>query len=258
MRKFRVEELSYFWPRFPIDFSAPVHHVLVRCSTTFHYKASSCHTQQNVFTVVQNVPTSVYCATSGGYPPPGVSVFLGSRDITDMFQTSSLDSVLRGSRGLRQMIYMTNLSTDSMSLKSTDDGILLRCSATVPGLAPTHADVIIRVNCESLNEMLTVSNASEWRYSCIMSAAICSLLVFNSTESQYLLALVTTNSMVSKFHPSSPDKCSLFNRMKLLYNIVCLIYHLYNAYCHVCLLVLFPLKCPKFPLIRWIERQNDT
>jgi len=90
----------------------------------------------------------------GGYPPPGVAVFVGSSDVSDMFYVSSLYAVLQGSRGLRRMTYKTNVSTDNLSLTADDDGRIIRCAASVSGLAPADINVTVRVHCKLINKHL--------------------------------------------------------------------------------------------------------
>lgn len=132
---------------------APIRHVAFHCKDepTAETVTSSrpCDQDQGHLVVIDDVAVSLHCLVIGGYPPPTVSVYVGNDDVTKQFVMTSRDSALEGSRGLRQMIYSTKMSTDSLTFRSYDDGTVLRCVVNVPGLSPTYSQTTVRVLCKT-------------------------------------------------------------------------------------------------------------
>jgi hypothetical protein len=94
------------------------------------------------------VPGRIRCASVGGYPPPELSVFLGDRDVTDQFSPTRTTASLHGTRGLRLMVHETERSTDRLAVSADDDGLTMRCVASVAGLGSNSSAVLVAVRCE--------------------------------------------------------------------------------------------------------------
>jgi hypothetical protein len=99
-------------------------------------------------TFVESVADRLRCVSVGGYPPPELSVFLGDRDITDQFSTTRTSATLHGARGLRLMVHESERMADRLSVGADDDGLTLRCVATVAGLGSNSTAILVSVRCK--------------------------------------------------------------------------------------------------------------
>jgi len=111
--------------------------------------ASSFPSESNTYslTYIEDMPTSVSCISRGGYPPPVMTLIVGSRDVTELF-TLKYNSTLIGQHGLRLIEYVTTSWTERMIVTSDDDGSDVTCLVTVPGLAPTTLRSRVVVHCK--------------------------------------------------------------------------------------------------------------
>lgn len=95
----------------------------------------------------ENHASAVYCTARGGYPPPVLEIYVGSRDVTSaFFLTQRVD--LSGPLGLRVMTYRTERSTKDFIPGAEDDGQRLKCIAAVPGLKTSSAYLLLTVDCK--------------------------------------------------------------------------------------------------------------
>ena len=99
--------------------------------------------------LVDGRPSTLRCVAFGGYPPPKVELYVGRRDITDAFEFASNVS-LTGRRGLRQMVYRSELWTYSYLPDADDDQAPLKCLATVSGEKSYIETVLLSIDCKSL------------------------------------------------------------------------------------------------------------
>ena len=118
--------------------------ILYTDNATYRSPSSSA----KVISFVKGVPQAVGCVTRGGYPPPQVTLYLDDLEVTDQFALDQASS-LEGVRGLRLMKNQVLLWTGDMVVETGDDGRLLWCHVTVPGMAPKSTSAIVAVNCES-------------------------------------------------------------------------------------------------------------
>ena len=135
--------------------TAQVHLVYIDCNHSNHTTESCSREdapakdQDDVITVRERIPFSLYCSVIGGNPTPGVAVYVGSDDVTKIFRVSSRDQVVEGVRGLRKMIRETQMtSSKPLTLSDEHDYSVIRCAANIPGMAPSYADVRLRVLCK--------------------------------------------------------------------------------------------------------------
>ena len=97
--------------------------------------------------MVEDKPSTVTCISIGGYPPPDVVIYVGDRNITSQFSLKHSPE-LHGVKGLKVMVYRTERWTSRFTPTAKDDGMPLKCVATVAGLAPNISQTQIEVNCE--------------------------------------------------------------------------------------------------------------
>jgi len=88
------------------------------------------------------------CAAFGGYPPPSLELYIGSRDVTGEFEYSNVVRRLGESVGLRQLVYRTDRRSGEFMPTATDDEQKLKCIATVAGLKPYAIFVQLAVDCK--------------------------------------------------------------------------------------------------------------
>ena len=96
---------------------------------------------------IEGRPSTVRCVSIGGYPPPDMDVQLGSHKLTSEFNVRH-SATLRGSPGLRQMVYRTERWTYSFLAEARDDGDSLSCTVMVPGLKSNTSYVDMHVRCK--------------------------------------------------------------------------------------------------------------
>ena len=100
--------------------------------------------------MVEDQPGPLRCVAVGGYPPPTVTLYVGGRDVSDEFQYSRSESLTRsGVRGLRRIVVRSERWKNELDVAADDDGTLVKCLATVPGLKPTVDLIQLHVDCES-------------------------------------------------------------------------------------------------------------
>lgn len=100
--------------------------------------------QPTVLTYVESSSGVLRCVALGGYPPPDVTLRLGSRDVTAQFGLS-YSTHLTGERGLRVMRYVTERWSHRFAAHAHDDGRQATCSASVSGLATRTKAVLVTV-----------------------------------------------------------------------------------------------------------------
>ena len=125
-------------------FSAPVEDIVLN--------KDNCTDNCEVYTrghlsFTEHQPSQLQCVATGGNPPPDIQIFIDDFDITYRFKSETYTR-MQGSHGLRIMHSSVHTRTDNMILTPEDDGKVLRCKATVPGLPSNVTVTIIRVNCE--------------------------------------------------------------------------------------------------------------
>lgn len=94
------------------------------------------------------------CVSTGGYPPPKLTLTLGSLDLVDM-SSFSYWSELTGQRGLRIMDVTSERTAADTILTVEDDGAELKCVVEIPGLPPVSVTTVSLVF-----RMLTYLNSS--------------------------------------------------------------------------------------------------
>jgi len=104
---------------------------------------------------MEHQPGLLRCVALGGSPPPDIELKVGQQDITSTL-TMSRSPTLSRERGLRLVYYTTEMSTDRLQLTADDDGALLQCVVTVPGLPSnvTTAHIIVHCMTDRLNVLL--------------------------------------------------------------------------------------------------------
>ena len=93
------------------------------------------------------IATGITCISYGGYPAPTMSVLLGSRNVTQHFLPISVKLQMQGDRGFRRFTFKSNLVSESLIIRSSDDGQPLTCQASVRGLDAVRVVKIIHVRC---------------------------------------------------------------------------------------------------------------
>ena len=116
----------------------------------------------NLFTpfslhLVENRPTLVRCIAFGGYPPPAIDVYIGSRNLSSMFLLKHEHQLMGGIRGLRSVIYRTERWTTELIpvLEYNED--LLKCIASVENMKPTVDRTRLNIDCESFHRFKKTS-----------------------------------------------------------------------------------------------------
>lgn len=98
----------------------------------------------------------IECIAVGGNPPPSITVRLGRRDITDLFVTSRNATLLGNQRAMRTVRHYVRSSArgdsqpssgSQLVVRATDDGLIVRCDATISGLEPVSAGARLAVHC---------------------------------------------------------------------------------------------------------------
>jgi len=97
--------------------------------------------------MVENRPTSIHCAAFGGYPPPSLELYIGSRDVTGEFRYSNSVTLEGEHAGLRHIVYRTDRRSDEFNGRWTDDETKLKCMATVNELKPYTISTQLIVDC---------------------------------------------------------------------------------------------------------------
>jgi len=97
---------------------------------------------------VKSLAALVVCSVYGGYPPPSVSLCLGPVDITGLFDEPTRLVQVTGVQGLRQALYQTHVSTDSLVLGYSQRQLEFRCEATVPGLPAVSLRLTTLLQCK--------------------------------------------------------------------------------------------------------------
>ena len=152
-----------------ISLSAPVSSVVISAAegvlqanshskpsetSTTRQTTSAAHSSQNTryFRLVADRPHVMKCIVIGGYPPPHVDIFIGNRTISRDFQLHSRSSIVSGKRGLRLMTHQIEATTDNFRVQPRDHFQPLICVATGPGPKPVYDEVLLRVECQLINE----------------------------------------------------------------------------------------------------------
>lgn len=104
-------------------------------------------TSSRMIRVVENQPSSLRCVAIGGYPPPSVDIYIGSRDVTGDFRFSHV-AAMAGQLGLRTISYRTERWSDRFAVGAESDTLKVKCVATVPGLRPYVEAIRLNVECE--------------------------------------------------------------------------------------------------------------
>lgn len=108
------------------------------------------HQQQTQLVFVESESSIVVCSVRGGYPPPSISLYVGPLDITALFDEPIRLVQVSGVRGLRQVVYQTEVATDRLVLKYSHSQFEFRCDVTVPGLPARSLYIPILVQCKHL------------------------------------------------------------------------------------------------------------
>ncbi|ESO09242.1 hypothetical protein HELRODRAFT_190438 [Helobdella robusta] len=116
--------------------------------TTLSSSSSSSSTHiKNIqpITLVENIPSTVVCTASGGYPLPDITVQIAKEDRTNEFLFHHIVALI-GSKSMRKVQITSYRWKEGFVVGRQDAGKLLTCVATVPGLKPLVLSVVIRVH----------------------------------------------------------------------------------------------------------------
>ena len=115
-------------------------------------------TSVNAIRMVESQPRPLRCVAVGGYPPPSVSLYVGSRDVSADFNFRRSVALTRsGMPGLRRITVRSERWKNELDVAADDDNTLVKCVATVPGLKPTVQLIQLHVDCESPLVSLSLS-----------------------------------------------------------------------------------------------------
>ena len=140
-------------------FPVPVHSVTVTVSTI---DIRSNRTGSRSVRLVENHPKGIRCLAVGGYPPPKLDIFAGTRELTSEFLYRN-GVTMTGKKGFRLVTYTVERWTYGFRPKADDDQARLKCVATVRGLKPVTDHVILDVDCELKTSYLTPRGVG-WKY----------------------------------------------------------------------------------------------
>ena len=101
-----------------------------------------------VLRTVESRARRLGCVAVGGYPPPGVQLYVGTRDVTSQFAFSNSVSLASGVQGLRHVSVQSERWNGEFEVAADDDGSVVKCVATVPGLRPTVQRIQLHVDCK--------------------------------------------------------------------------------------------------------------
>ncbi|ELT89963.1 hypothetical protein CAPTEDRAFT_191938 [Capitella teleta] len=93
----------------------------------------------------ESVPSTLQCVSHGGYPAPRVELFIGRRNITNLFKVTE-HTKLRGRVGLRSMDVFLEATTYNFIPSAEDDGERLKCKVSVDGLGSNATIVKLHVD----------------------------------------------------------------------------------------------------------------
>lgn len=96
---------------------------------------------------VENMPSTVSCRATGGYPPPDLTIHIDKSDVTDEFSLQHRISY-SGKKSLRRLIFTSWRMKHGAMMKRSDDGRRITCVATVPGLQSNSTSAIVTVHRE--------------------------------------------------------------------------------------------------------------
>lgn len=97
--------------------------------------------------VIIGHPGILRCVTAGGYPTPELYVYVGGRELTsemDVQQAARLTGVM----GMRLMRFTTERRSNRMLFTADEDGKVVKCIASIPGLPPNITSLVVSVQRE--------------------------------------------------------------------------------------------------------------
>jgi len=138
------------------DDAAPVDHVFVQTDATSAARGADDALRRTPATIhlIENRPQRIECIALGGYPPPGVEVYVGRRDVTDQLDFRHGGTLTGAVPGMRRIDFRSERSTDSFLAQADDNRALLRCVVVVPGAKPAVEFVRLDVDCKSTNNVV--------------------------------------------------------------------------------------------------------
>ena len=115
--------------------------------------------------IEEGQPLLVECLAFGGSPQPMIDVKIGRRDVTDLFVMSNNVTLTGTQRAMRPVRHCVSavprdarhdqhqrLSGSQLIIRAADDGLIVRCDATVSGLESVSAAARLVVHCRYIGQ----------------------------------------------------------------------------------------------------------
>lgn len=119
--------------------------MIITSKNSMHHMRQHTSGKDDELVVTEKKNLTIGCTVIGGFPLFDVEIFIGRKNVTNRFSVART-SHNRGSKCMRAAEQVVERWSHTVSVSAEDDGSLLKCTVTVPGLSPnvTAVPLVVR------------------------------------------------------------------------------------------------------------------